>query len=264
MTSPRNQFGIAALCFSALLVLMYRPAMAKEPDFVPKHFTASKGSPLDGYFHVELDGSALLYRAPQNKKAIRIVPTQSQWQEFRRAIDEINIWQWRSQYSRAVSDSEDWSLHIEYSDQSLATRGYASYPEVAAAPGSCLKTTWKPYRRFLGAVRNLVGNRPFGSPAVGAVDYYEVAELQLVATHPAKNPREQWAAFRDPTGKVHRVWRHFSDCCTRRSQRWTQVGAENSPLREVRSDSVTLLEVCEDAGGDWFERNRVVKKLGAR
>jgi Tfp pilus assembly protein PilP len=241
---------------------MLCPAVANEHLDVPEKFAASIASVFRGSYSVEVDGSALLYRAPQNRKTIRISPSQQQWREFRRAIDDINIWQWRSRYYRSITDGDHWSLHIEYSDRSHETGGYASYPEEAASPGSCSPTTTKPFTRFRAAVQSLLGDRPFGH-VVGPLEFFELAELQLVATHPAPNPREQWAAFRDPSGKVHRVWRHVPGWRGRPPQQLTYLGAENASLREVMPTSVSLLELCQDAGGDWFERIRVVKKIGA-
>jgi hypothetical protein len=256
---------MAAACVAIPLVAMFRPAVASEDLDVPTKFSASIGGRMAAY-SVELEGAALLYRAqfyyePQNGKTIRIFPTRQQWREFRRAIDEIDIWKWRPRYHRNVTDAGGWSLDIQYSDRTLETSGDAGVPEETSTPGSCWPTTEKPFRRFLAAVQRLIGGRTFGR-RIGPLDVFEVAELQLVATHPAANPREQWAAFRDPRGKVHRVRRIVAD---RRDEPTPQSMRlpESTFLVGVMPTSVSLSMLCQDASGEWFERVWVVNKLGA-
>lgn len=246
-------------CIAVALGAIPRLAFASEQADVPKEFSASMANMFKGSYSVELDGSVLLYRAPQTTDAIRISPTRQQWREFRRAIDEIDIWHWRSRYHRSITDGDHWSLRIEYSDRSHRTGGYASYPEEAAGPGSCSRTTNRPFTRFREAVQRLLGDKPFGD-RVGPLELFDLAELQLIATHPSPNPREQWAAIRDPTGKVHRVWRYIPDWRDRPSQQLTYVGAQGASVREVTPTSVSLLELCQDAYGDWFERVTVMKR----
>ena len=131
--------------------------------------------------------------------------------------------------------------------------------EKRASAGGCM--TQKPFARFRAAVQKLVGGRPFGK-LVSPIEFFDLAELQLVATHPSPNPRDQWAEFRDPTGKVHRVWLQPSDCCEARPQRRTHV-RDLAHMLDVTSTSVTLPEYCLDpVDGVWFERATVIKKVG--
>jgi len=254
---------LSAAYTAVSLVAMLRPAIANEQPDVPKKFSASVANFFTGIYSVQLEGSTLLYRAPKHAKAVRISPTQQQWREFRRAIDDIDIWHWRSRYHGSSTDGDHWSLQIEYSDRLNKTGGYASYPEESASPGSCSRTTNKPFTRFREAVQRLLGDRSFGD-RVGPLQLYELAELQLVSAHPSPNPREQWAEFLDPTGKVNRVWQNISNRHERSPQRSTYVGAENATLHEVTHTSVSLMEICQDAYGAWFERVTTMKKKEAR
>lgn len=260
MTRTQNSFCILACWFLISLMVVNRPATAVESDEMPQRFEASEGTPFsDYYYSVELKGSALLYRASHSKKGIRIVPTRSQWREFRRAIDDVEIWRWRPEYSGSIAGNSDWSLHIEYSDRSLVTLGHGGYPE-ETVPASCMGTTARRYVRYRMAVDKLLGGRLFGY-RVSPRELFLLDELQLVATHPSSIVREQWAEFRDPAGEVHRIWRHPSECCTQPAKRPMVVGVERGLLREVTSVSVILREVCKDTGGDLFERDRVMKKV---
>ncbi len=238
-------------------------AIASEQADVPKEFSASIAQFFTGAYNVKLDGSVLLYRAPQAADAIRISPTPQQWRDFRRALDEIDIWHWRSDYRGRSTDGVYWSLRIEYSDRSHKTGGYASFPEEAASPGSCSRTTTRPYTRFLAAVDRLLGDQPFGRGRVGPLELFDLAELRLVATHPSPNPREQWVAIRDPTGQVHRAWRHVPDWRDRPSQQFTYVGAQQASVGEVTPTSVSLFELCQNPLGEWIEYMTVMKKAAA-
>ncbi len=234
-------------------------AIASEQADVPKEFSANNAQIFRGAYSVKLDGSVLLYRAPQAADAIRISPTPQQWRDFRRALDEIDIWHWRSDYRGRSTDGVYWSLRIEYSDRSHKTGGYASFPEEAASPGSCSRTTTRPYTRFLAAVQRLLGDQPFGG-RVGPLELFDLAELRLVATHPSPNPREQWVEIRDPTGQVHRAWRNGPD---RPSQQFTHVGAQQASVGAVTPTSVSLFEVCQNALHEYIEYMTVMKKAAA-
>jgi hypothetical protein len=261
-SSISSQLSVA--CFAVAAVALLRPACANERPDVPKKLAVSIGTSFRGEVdRLELDGSALLVRASRNGTAIRISPTQRQWREFRRAIDEIGVWQWRSKYEAPVPDATGWSVHIAYSDRLIETGGYASGPEQAARPGSCAPTTAIPFKRFLVAVQRLLGGRPFGY-RVGPLEIFELSQLQLVATHPAANPREQWADIRDPSGKIHRVWREIPGKRGRPARPSAPLGADNELLLEVMPNSVSVLKICQDPLGGFFERIVVVKKAGAR
>jgi hypothetical protein len=262
-SATHNSIFFWATCFAVFHVALLSPAIAEDYPAIPKQLTAKLHAVREGNYSIELKGTTLLYRTPQNKKDIRITPTPQQWRAFRQAIDEIDIWQWRSRYDGHITDNGDWSLSIGYADKSVGTGGDGGYPEETAAAGSCLRVTTTPFTRFRAAVQKLAGGRPFGEP-VGPLELFPLAELRLVATHSSPKLREQWAEFRDPAGKVHRVWRQLSGCCAGRSPRRIYIGAEHAVMRDVTSTSVSLLELCHDKSGNLFERTRVLKKSISR
>jgi hypothetical protein len=247
--------------FTALMLLLVASAHA-ESEIVPRSFVAnifpSEGPRGGNAYRVKLDGHTLLYSV-DDAPAKRIVPTRTQWLSFRHALDELDIWTWpgrRPEYRRpsnidcADCQSESWSLRIEYSDHLLDTNSGNSDLRTAAYPGSCYGSTLKMYRRYLAAVQKLLGKKPFG-PRVMPIDAFELGELRLVATHPSLDPRNQWADFRDPTGKTHRI------------ARGTDIGASPARIHDVSSSSVTIREVCLDENNEWLERTRVVQKSAA-
>jgi len=44
-------------------------------------------------------------------QAVKVTPTDQQWREFRRALDNVSIWQWRTNYPEpGFCDGTQWSL----------------------------------------------------------------------------------------------------------------------------------------------------------
>ncbi len=141
-------------------------SFAAEPSTVPKTFRAHIGGFGGGDFVVELRDDVLTYTARarergQPARTETIVPSAAQWQEFRAALDEIRIWDWKSQYSnKGVVDGTQWSIDITYADRSLATQGSNNFPDATGRPtGDSVPT--KTFQRYLAAVKNLLGGREF-------------------------------------------------------------------------------------------------------
>src|SRR5688572_19134347 len=85
---------------------------AAETDHLPKKLVAFSGGYWTDFYHVELAGDTLLYwrGGPDDRKsAEHIKPSPEQWREFRRELDSLDIWRWRSDYStRAIYDATAW------------------------------------------------------------------------------------------------------------------------------------------------------------
>jgi len=110
------------------------------------------------------------------------------------------VWRWRESYKQAdANDATTWSLKVEYPDRTLTSSGAAAFPDRRTDKGLPKYA----FNRYQLALQELIG-RPFGR-GVKQIEVFDVAELRLVATNPAKDDAEQWADFRDPKGKVHRV-----------------------------------------------------------
>jgi len=218
--------SLSAIFFSALLCCALIPALAADVDPRPKVLAAS-------FFHaLRLEGAALVYYSV-GRKEILPSPTPRQWREFRRRLDEAGVWSWKPKYERSVTDASGWKLHVEYADRSLRSEGYAAIPDLNS------------YMHCVYALQELTG-RQIDHRRVQEIELYDTSELTLVATHPSKNPREQWADLRDPRGKVHRV-RYDPD-------------APNgySYLAKVSTNDVTL-GVMDHDGSDFVIRFDVIR-----
>ena len=210
-----------------LACLVLSSALAVD-DPRPRILIASHGGSS-----VELQGRVLRYSRGTRKEDLR--PAPRQWRAFRRALDEIDIWSWRASYERPVTDGFAWKVHIEYADRRIDTHGYAAVPDMRA------------FTRYLYALQTLTGGRIVGFRRVNELELFEVSELRLVATHPSRNRAEQWAALRDPRGRLHRL---------------SHDPGENpgfSYLAAVAPGSVTLREIVVDEDGDLVYRTAVLR-----
>src|SRR5436190_21219139 len=127
---------LAALVFFALLCSV---SIGAGPTNMPKEFSAVIGGFLGSTYAVELRDGALRYtqkRVANGRYEVTssatVTPTSRQWQEFRKTIDQLNIWQWHADYpSRGTQDSTQWSLEIAYADHVLKTHGDNNYPDAS-------------------------------------------------------------------------------------------------------------------------------------
>ena len=73
---------------------------AAEPAFRRKHLRAYVGGYFGPSYSLELTDQTLFCLSLSDKlpgpASARVEPTAEQWRAFRRALDEINVWQWRS------------------------------------------------------------------------------------------------------------------------------------------------------------------------
>jgi hypothetical protein len=155
------RFSLAALLF--LFATSARPA--NEPSVVPTRFVARIGGFLGSSYSVELRDGTLTYTASdRGQTKVRhttITPTDAAWREFRQTLDELKVWQWRSDYPRGgVVDGTQWLFEIAYSDRNLKSRGDNNYPDATGKP------TGKPeitpvFKGYLEAVKKLIGGKDF-------------------------------------------------------------------------------------------------------
>jgi hypothetical protein len=152
-------------CATASFVLGPFGACAEEAAFTPERLTARIGGFLGVTYEVELrrDGVSYMKFAPGHRKPTSTVikPTTAQWREFRVALDELRVWQWRSEYpNTGTMDGTQWSLAIAYGDRALKTKGDNNYPTASGKPNGKPQTT-ETFGRYLAAVERLLGGKTF-------------------------------------------------------------------------------------------------------
>lgn len=124
----------------------------------PQHFEVSLGGFTGPSYRVEMqeDGSLLYLHHPRSFTAApgteteRVRVTDTQWIQFRGALEEAAIWDWDDEYiDPGILDGTQWLVRIQYADASVFSRGSNSFP-----PGGR-------FRRLRGAVEALLGGREF-------------------------------------------------------------------------------------------------------
>jgi hypothetical protein len=152
---------------AALFLLFATSARpADEPSAVPTHFVARIGGFLGSTYSVELKDGTLTYtvsgHGQTNVRHATITPTEATWREFRHALDELKVWQWKNDYARGgVMDGTQWLLEVAYSDRALKSCGDNNYPEASGEPTG--KPDFSPvFSRYLAAIKRLIGGKDFG------------------------------------------------------------------------------------------------------
>lgn len=140
-------------------------SLAAETNTIPQSFRTSIGGFLGATYSVDLRDGILYYSAADGRKtnqASKIIPSTQQWREFRRALDGVSIWGWRTNYPNpgGVYDGTQWSVEIRYSDRSLKAGGDNSYPGRGGKPSGSQKST-KAFSAYTAAVSKLLGGKDF-------------------------------------------------------------------------------------------------------
>lgn len=125
---------------------------------------AAIGDYFDTSYEIELIGGKIKYRSCNELLDIRgqktIHPNALAWSQFRKTLDQINIWQWRAMYSNppGILGGIVWSIDICYEGHQLLSNGSNHYPgEPGKYTDAFMKT--RCFKRFLRAVEQLIGER---------------------------------------------------------------------------------------------------------
>src|SRR4051794_27592044 len=93
---------------------------------MPEKVSAVIGGFFDSTYVIELRDGALHYTERKQtsvgsgSSSSTVTPTPQQWEEFRKSIDQLDIWQWGADYpSHGVEDGTQWSLEIANADPRL-------------------------------------------------------------------------------------------------------------------------------------------------
>lgn len=139
----------------------------------PEHLSVIVGAGLGEAFALGLDGDSLLFEHSDQHfppASFEAHPKASDWRRFRRILDELDVWSWRSEYAarRPPTDGVGWEVEISYDDRRIASEGYEAYPQSAApeAPDVALEPDAEDmspdFARLCRAVSALLGGREFG------------------------------------------------------------------------------------------------------
>jgi hypothetical protein len=101
----------------------------------------------DYKFSIQWEGEKLMVNQSGQGEFQRyhkeITPSPEQWGEFWFMLDEIEIWDWYSEYSVQCLYEDYWEVSIKYQDHLVMSRGKNSYPNT--------------FRELMKAVEELTG-----------------------------------------------------------------------------------------------------------
>ncbi|MFO7800170.1 MAG: hypothetical protein R6V22_10360 [Rhodohalobacter sp.] len=127
-------------------------------NIYPEKFEVSIGGFFGPSFevHLQKDGT-LLYmdspdRIPEPRRYYKkegITVSEDQWREFRKALDNANVWSWKEYYDSDILDGTQWELTIKYRDAFVSSGGSNNYPPE------------EEFKQFEVAVRQLIGGKDF-------------------------------------------------------------------------------------------------------
>lgn len=141
-------------------------AFAESTNDIPAKFEAKIGGFLGPSYSVILTNGVLVYSSSKEGKvvdSVRIIPTTSQWKEFRDKLDRLNVWQWQDNYyNMNIVDGTQWGLEIkiEHANQYLKTEGSNSFPGINGKTNHDPRTT-REFDEYLKAVEKLLGGKTF-------------------------------------------------------------------------------------------------------
>ena len=157
---------LTRFCYAALFLPNAVTMMcAADSPPIPKQFSASIGGFMGASYDLELHDGTLTYTTfdagHRNPRRAAIKPTAAQWREFRQALDDLKVWQWRAEYpTNDTLDGTQWGPGIAYADRALKTHGDNNYPDGTGKPNGKPEPT-RAFNLYLAAVRKLTGGKTF-------------------------------------------------------------------------------------------------------
>ena len=108
--------------------------MKKSNEIIPKVFLITYGSHRGmNNFSITIEDGKILPsdEFPHLKKVYEfIIPSEQEWIEFWKKMDQIDIWNWSRDYEPEgeVLDGYFWNLKIELGDKKIKASGSNAYP----------------------------------------------------------------------------------------------------------------------------------------
>ena len=120
--------GLFTFVATSLLVLTscFRVDSKVLPQRLVVRVNGSGGSRHD----FVLNGGGLNFKTPSTERKARAIPTEEQWRQFRRSLDELQVWKWTGDYFNPhVLEGEQWEFEIACDDVSIKASGSNRYPD---------------------------------------------------------------------------------------------------------------------------------------
>ena len=127
----------------------------------PETFEVCVGGSRRESFSIRWERDRLLYARfghdyTKEGEDVVLKPSPRTWEAFWHAVEEVGLWEWKSEYDKPEVGGVSWSVRIAHSGNHVNSVGGNTYPPDGDSP--------KPsavFRKFCASVRKLIGGRPF-------------------------------------------------------------------------------------------------------
>lgn len=133
-------------------------------NIVPKKLLFEIGGYGSSSFKIELKGNTLKYYdgLPFEFREVEIFkPSDQEWKQLRKVLNEVEIWKWSRQYESDVLDGTQWSLEISYEDISMKSYGNNAYPDPINLSKSVVLVYTEPFIDLISALRDITSDECF-------------------------------------------------------------------------------------------------------
>lgn len=157
-------------CFDAIIKAYNKIEALFQPEGMtdlPSEFEVSIGGYFGDSYCVRLTGDSLVYEKssgdiyePNKPDSVEIRPSAKAWSNFWTSCHKIGVWHWEDSYENFnVVDGTSWHATIKVQDRFISTGGSNAFPGDAEFP-DCDDYP-PPFKKFLNAIKRLVGDLPF-------------------------------------------------------------------------------------------------------
>ena len=146
------------ICLALPLYLLVAADGGELPDVLHIAVGGFDGPSYD----LLLTNGVLQYKAGDSASQLQganpevVKPTGSQWKSFGTSLDEIGVWNWKTNYvDPNVLDGTQWSVVVKYTGKEVVTHGSNAYPGGKGAEPS------PTFRKLMEAIQKLLSGRDF-------------------------------------------------------------------------------------------------------
>lgn len=127
-------------------------------NIVPQKLLFDIGGYDSSSYTLELKGDRLKYHdgySPVIRDEKIFKPSDQEWRQFRKDLDNLEIWNWSRQYESDVLDGTQWSFEVSYEDNSIKIYGNNAYPDPKNLSEGVVLEFTTPFMDLISALKNI-------------------------------------------------------------------------------------------------------------
>ena len=133
-------------------------------NIVPQKLLFDIGGYDSSSYTLELKGDRLKYHdgySPVIRDEKIFKPSDQEWRQFRKDLDNLEIWNWSRQYESDVLDGTQWSFEVSYEDNSINIYGNNAYPDPENVSEGVVLEFTEPFMDLINALKNITSDECF-------------------------------------------------------------------------------------------------------